>query len=151
VVTSFGFYLPALQVAIAYRWSRLHPNSSVHVYVVNVPAPWYPWVFLALDFVVQGPTQAAVDFTGILGAHLHLFLTEEWPRQGGRRIDTPMWFKNLFPRPAAVGGQTGSQARPFGTVIPPRDIPNTGTADGASTGVLGRAAGNFRGQGHRLG
>jgi len=122
----------------------------VHVYVLNVPAPWYPWAFLALDFVVSGPVQAAVDFTGILGAHLHLFLTEEWPRQGGRRFDTPSWFRNLFPRDAssAPGLRPGAQDRAFGTVIPPPDNPpNTGT----SSGVFGRGNGNFRGQGHRLG
>lgn len=124
----------------------------MHVYVINVPAPWYPWVFLALDFVVSGPTQAAVDFTGILGAHLHLFLTEEWPRQGGRRFNTPLWFKNLFGRPPVI---TGSQ-RSFGTVYAPREQPQaadttTGTTTGTSTGVLGRTPGNFRGQGHRLG
>src|SRR5271156_1605749 len=73
LITPFGQFLPALQVAVAYRWARLHPTASVHVYVVNVPAPWYPWVFLALDFMVSGPTQAAVGFTGMLGAHLHLF------------------------------------------------------------------------------
>jgi Der1-like family len=114
----------------------------VHVYVVNVPAPWYPWVYLALDFVVSGPTQAAVDFIGILGAHLHLFLTEEWPRQGGRRFDTPLWFKNFFPRPIVTGSQ-----RSFGTVFTPREQTQ---AAGTSTGV-NRPAGNFRGQGHRLG
>ena len=143
MITRFGFYLPALQVAIAYRWSRLHPNASVHVYVVNIPAPWYPWAFLALDLVVSGPAQAAVDFTGILGAHLHLFLTEEWPRQGGRRIGTPNWFRNLFPRSAASGR---GEARPYGTVIPPSE--ETGTSSGVSSRVGG---GNFRGQGHRLG
>ena len=148
--TRIGLYLPALQVAIAYRWSRLHPNASVHVYVLNVPAPWYPWAFLALDFVVSGPVQAAVDLTGILGAHLHLFLTEEWPRHGGRRFGTPSWFRNLFPRDtsSAPGLRPGAQDRTFGTVIPPRDTPpNTGT----SSSVFGRGTGNFRGQGHRLG
>jgi Der1-like family len=119
------------------------------VYVINVPAPWYPWAFLAIDFVVSGPTQAAVDFTGILGAHLHYFLTEEWPRRGGRRIDTPTWFRNLFPAPPNARVQAGTP-RAFGTVIPPRNQdanPNTGT----SSGVFGRGTGNFRGPGHRLG
>jgi len=146
LITRFGFYLPALQVAIAYRWARLHPTSSVHVYVVNVPAPYYPWVFLALDFVVSGPAQAAVDFTGILGAHLHLFLTEEWPRQGGRRIDTPNWFKRLF-SPSARGDR-GWQNRAYGNVMPGRQVPEPDT--GASSGI-NRGGGNFRGQGHRLG
>lgn len=143
MITRFGLYLPALQVAIAYRWSRLHPNASVRVYVVNIPAPWYPWAFLALDFVVSGPVQAAVDFTGILGAHLHLFLTEEWPRQGGRRIGTPNWFRNLFPR--SVTSERGN-ARPYGTVIPPRE--ETATSSSVPPRV---GSGNFRGQGHRLG
>jgi hypothetical protein len=93
--------------------------------------------------MVSGPRQAAVDFTGILGAHLHLFLTEEWPRQGGRRIDTPNWFRNLFPRSMT----SGNQQRPYGTVIPPRQEDDTGT----SSGVPGQSGGNFRGQGHRLG
>jgi hypothetical protein len=91
--------------------------------------------------------QTAVDFTGILGAHLHLFLTEEWPRQGGRRIDTPNWFKGLF-TPSARG-DSGWQNRAFGNVMPGRPIPNTpGTA---ATGVNRGTTGNFRGQGHRLG
>ena len=153
LITPFGLFLPAIQVAIAYRWARLHPTSSVHVYVMNVPAPYYPWVFLALDFVVSGPIQAAVDFTGILGAHLHLFLTEEWPRQGGRRIDTPQWFKNLFP--ATRTGSTQTQTRAYGTVIPPRAAPAeervVGEGQQGSTGVLGPSGGNFRGQGYRLG
>lgn len=142
--------MPALQVAIAYRWSRLHPNSSVHVYVINVPAPYYPWVFLFLDFVVSGPIQAAVDFTGILGAHLHLFLTEEWPRQGGRRFETPAWFKRLF-RPSARG-DSGWQNRAYGNVMPGRNpAAQEQTTAGSSSGILNRATGNFRGQGHRLG
>ena len=90
--------------------------------------------------MVSGPIQAAVDFTGILGAHLHLFLTEEWSRQGGRRIGTPVWFKNLFPH-AGPGGEQ----RPYGMAIPRRE--ETGTSSGVPT----RTAGNFRGQGHRLG
>jgi Derlin-2/3 len=96
--------------------------------------------------MVSGPTQAAVCFTGILGAHLHLFLTELWPAQGGRRFDTPSWFKSLFPRPTP--GVQGGQTRAFGTVIPPRD--NHGD-QGTSSGVFGRGSGNFRGQGQRLG
>ena len=89
--------------------------------------------------MVSGPVQAMVDFTGILGAHLHLFLTEEWPRQGGRTIRTPTWFRNLFPR-----STTRSEARPYGTVISP--------AEGASSVVPPSASGgNFRGKGHRLG
>lgn len=92
--------------------------------------------------MVSGPFQAAVDFTGILGAHLHLFLTEEWATQGGRRIGTPNWFRNLFPRSVASGR---GEARPYGTAIPSRE--ETGT----SSGVRPAAAGNFRGQGHRLG
>jgi Derlin-2/3 len=143
VITRNGAYLPALQVAIAYRWSRLHPNASVHVYVINVPALWYPWAFLALDFMVSGPTQAVVDFTGILGAHLHLFLTEEWPRQGGTKIGTPNWFRNLFPGSVTAGR---GEARPYGTVIPPRE--EAGTSSGVPPGASG---GNFRGQGYRLG
>jgi hypothetical protein len=101
--------------------------------------------------MISGPTQAAVGFTGMLGAHLHLFLTEEWPRQGGRRFDTPAWFRNLFPR---TGGQGVEMQRPFGTVILPREEPaQQGAAgtSGSSSGVFGRATGNFRGQGHRLG
>ena len=98
---------------------------------------------------MSGPRQAAVSFTGMLGAHLHLFLTEEWPRQGGRRFDTPTWFRNLFPRSGDPG--IGMQ-RPYGTVIPPREQAQEGTGtSGSSSGVFGRAAGNFRGQGHRLG
>jgi hypothetical protein len=116
---------------------------------MNVPAPYYPWVFLALDFVVSGPIQAAVDFTGILGAHLHLFLTEEWPRQGGRRIDTPVWFKNLFP--ATRTGSQQTQTRAYGTVIPPAEERVVGGNTTGSTGVFGRGNGNFRGQGYRLG
>jgi len=96
--------------------------------------------------VVSGPIQAAVDFTGILGAHLHLFLTEEWPRQGGMRVDTPIWFRNLF----AGSTNRGVQQRPYGTVIPPRDATETGNT-GTSSSVFNRGSGNFRGQGHRLG
>jgi Der1-like family len=139
--------LPALQVAIAYRWARLHPNASVHVYLLSIPAPWYPWVFLIMDLLIRGPHQAGVDFVGILGAHLHLFLTDEWSRQGGRRIDTPSWFRNLFPRPPP--GPQGGMHRPYGTVIPPRD--NTPTTSGTSSGVVGSGSGNFRGPGYRLG
>ena len=105
--------------------------------------------------MISGPVQAAVSFTGMLGAHLHLFLTEEWPRQGGRRFDTPAWFRNLFPR--AVGGPSAGMQRPYGTVIPPREQPQPQQqqggegASGSSSGVFGRGTGNFRGQGHRLG
>jgi len=102
---------------------------------------------------MSGPVQAAVSFTGMLGAHLHLFLTEEWPRQGGRRFDTPVWFRNLFPRDRIGTSVGGGMQRPYGTVIPPREPEPQGGqgAGGSSSGVFGRATGNFRGQGHRLG
>lgn len=100
-----------------------------------------------IDLLIRGPQQAGVDFVGILGAHLHLFLTEEWPRQGGRKIDTPAWFRNFFPRPPS--GSQGGMQRPYGTVIPPRD--NTPTTTGTSSSVAGSGSGNFRGTGYRLG
>jgi hypothetical protein len=98
--------------------------------------------------MLAGPHQAAVDFTGILGAHLHLFLTEEWPRSGGQRWGTPAWFRSLFPRSGPQGGlREGVQTRTFGTVIPPREP----AASGVSGPATGSGGGNFRGQGHRLG
>ena len=91
-----------------------------------------------------------MNFTGILGAHLHLFLTEIWPGQGGRRVDTRQWFRALFS--STTTGRV--EQRAYGTVVPPRaEQETTGGATGTSSGI-GRNAfggGNFRGQGHRLG
>jgi len=141
----------AMILALAYYWTALeNKNNSVNFFIVRFPVKYLPWVMIFVTLVVEGVNSALVEGTGIVAAHLYLFLTNIWPRVAGGRhiIYTPQWIHGLFEErgdPATGGIRAG---------VPP-SVAAAGPAGGAAT--TGRTmfapSGTWthRGQGHRLG
>jgi len=141
----------AMTMALAYYWTALeNKNNSVNFFIVRFPVKYLPWVMIFVTLVAEDVNSALVEGTGIIAAHLYLFLTNIWPRVAGGRhvIYTPQWIHGLFEErsdPATRGIRAG---------VPP-SVAATGPAGGA--GATGRSmfapSGTWthRGQGHRLG
>lgn len=148
-------FCQALILALAYYWTALEPSSGkVSFFIATFPVKFLPLVMLAMTFVQAGTGAALVEATGLVAAHLYLFLTDIYPRFGGGRnfLETPNWVHALFagvgdnasgPRPRAA---TGPSTRPV--------APGTAGATTASGRGIFTPANNqwtHRGQGHRLG
>lgn len=146
-------FCQALILALAYYWTALEDSSKkVSFFIATFPVKFLPLVMLAMTFVQAGTGAALVEATGIVAAHLYLFLTDIYPRVGGGRnfIRTPNWIHALFdapgdnasgPRPRAP---TGPSARPVPTA------PGT-AASGRGIFAPSNSQWTHRGQGHRLG
>ncbi|RPA96503.1 DER1-domain-containing protein [Choiromyces venosus 120613-1] len=134
----------AMTLALAYYWTALeNKNNSVHFFIVRFPVKYLPWVMIFVTLVTDGLDPALVEGTGIIAAHLYLFLTNIWPRVAGGRhvIYTPQWIHGLFEErgdPAARGIRAG--------------VPPSVAADATGRRMF-TASGTWthRGQGHRLG
>src|SRR5689334_21878318 len=107
-------------------------------YHSNLQEKYLPWAFAAWDLLVGGTIPYAA-LLGIGTGHLYFFLERIYPQSGGARwINTPNFFRQLFPSRNFGRGNPG-----FGHVIPPRQ-----NQPQASSGVFGSSA--FRGRGYRL-
>jgi len=135
-----GFlFLQPLILAFAYTFSQDNPNTNITIYILTFPAKYLPFALLALTFIMDGPTSAKHQLTGLVAAHLYDFLTRIWPTFGGGRnyISTPNMVKRWF---GATDGGRPEVNRGYGTAVPARqDVPRDGNWSGQ------------RGPGRRLG
>jgi Derlin-2/3 len=134
-------------VALAYYWAALEvSNRKVSLFIISVPAKFLPFVMLFVTLVQGGLRPTLVEATGIVAAHLYLFLTNIWPRVGGGShiIFTPQWVHRLFGEgddPATRGFRTGGVPTSAGaTITRSKFVP-----------VSSNNTWTHRGQGHRLG
>lgn len=148
-------------LSFAYYWAAFAPAASrVNFFIATFPAKLLPYIILLITFVQAGLNQTLVEATGLVAAHMYLFLTEIYPRFGGgpEIIFTPNWVHRLFegspdaPRPE----------RRMSRAAPPPPPPSTAASAGVTVGgrpgatgssVFGRSQDpwSHRGQGQRLG
>ncbi|KAH8733217.1 Der1-like family-domain-containing protein [Phaeosphaeriaceae sp. PMI808] len=135
-------FLPALTMAFAYIFAQDNPTRQVNFFILNFDAKYLPYALLFMTLVMDDPSSALAQGTGLIAAHLYDFLTRIWPTFGGGKnyIFTPQIVKNAF---GSAPGQ--AQNRAYGQAIPGRAT----ASSGASTGVSNRWGGS--GPGRRLG
>ncbi|KAF6779254.1 hypothetical protein AHF37_01174 [Paragonimus kellicotti] len=93
------FLSHVLTMMLVYIWSRRNPFIRLNIFgIIDVNAPYLPWVFLAFAFLLGN--NMMVDLIGIVVGHLYYFLEDVFPEQtnGFRVIRTPEFMKNLFNR-----------------------------------------------------
>jgi len=148
-------FCQALILALAYYWTALEDSGKkVSFFIATFPVKFLPLVMLAMTFVQAGAGATLVEATGLVAAHLYLFLTDIYPRFGGGRnfLVTPNWVHALFagvgdnasgPRPRAG---TGPSTRPAAPGV-------ASTAAASGRGIFAPVGNQWthRGQGHRLG
>ncbi|ODV90413.1 hypothetical protein CANCADRAFT_106334 [Tortispora caseinolytica NRRL Y-17796] len=133
-----GFLLAsALVVALQYTWAQDHLNTPVSfLFGIKFKAAYLPLVSLAMKLLVEGQEPAEWAATGLIAAHLYLFLDEIYPKAIGSSsfVVTPKWLESLLPPTGAVGRSTSGYVYSRPDRNPPAP-PKRG----------------FTGRGHRLG
>jgi len=90
------FLAPSLIFAVVYVWARRNPNFSMtFLYLIHFNAPWLPWVFLIIGYLLD--SVIIYDALGIAVGHLYFFFSDVYPEFSGRRLlKTPSFLKRLF-------------------------------------------------------
>jgi len=104
-----------------------------------MPAQYLPYAILLLTLILLSPTDALVQATGLVAAHLYDFLTGMYPKFGGPS-------RNLLPTPRFLDRIFGARLvteRPYGTAFQPAQRVPGEPAWGLEWGRFGK--------GHRLG
>jgi Derlin-2/3 len=104
-------YGPSLVMFLLYLSVRHHPTAPVSLFgFVTLQSVYLPWAFLVLGFAGLGGDPRGVGL-GILAGHVVWFLTDVFPRGGGRALlAPPAWLVRAclargigaIPTPAAV-------------------------------------------------
>jgi Derlin-2/3 len=135
-------FLPALSLAYAYTYAQDNPTRKVSFFIITFDSKFLPYAMLFMTLIIDGPSDALPQATGLLAAHLYDFLTRIWPTFGGgtNYITTPQVVKGWF------GARPGvAQARSYGSA-------QRGGGGGAAPAASGRSTGfDARGPGRRLG
>ena len=138
-----------------YLSSNLAPPGAMTsvMGLITVPIKYFPYVLIALDFLMAGPAIAAQSVAGAVVGHLWWWGV--WgARLGSQGIwstyaSAPEWMRNLFGerqhsgQPPAAGGTAAGLAQGGVHVTAPR---RTAASGGSST-----ATGYAWGSGRRLG
>ncbi|KAH7087560.1 Der1-like family-domain-containing protein [Paraphoma chrysanthemicola] len=147
-------FLPALSLAYAYTFAQENPTRQVSFFIITFDSKYLPFALLFMTFIMDSPSDAAAQLTGLIAAHLYDFLTRIWPTFGGGRniIFTPQIVKQWF----GAGGAGTVQNRGYGYAVQGRGRA-TGTGAGApDAAAAGRSTGSSNtwgsvGPGRRLG
>jgi len=87
---------PAFKQVMVYLWARRNPHTLLSVFGLVVRAPYLPYVFLVLGFLMDGSIMS--DLIGIFVGHVYYFLMDIFPRQEGgfEILSTPEFMKRYF-------------------------------------------------------
>lgn len=130
-------------MALVYTYAQDNRGQKTKFWFFPIQVEYLPWMFLAFDLIMSGPSAATLSFTGIVAAHLYEFLTRIYPEFGGGRnyIVTPGFVKRFFARSTPRGAY-----RSYGTAYRP-----TQESSGSSWSSSVQGAWSARGRGRRLG
>ncbi|QIW98668.1 hypothetical protein AMS68_004186 [Peltaster fructicola] len=134
-----GTFLSPLSLALAYTWSVENKDRQVTYFIVTFSAKYLPYAMLLLTFVMASPGAALLQGTGLLAAHLYLFLTKIWPEHGGGKnpIFTPQFVRAWFAGPGGAPSR-----RTYGTAFSARTetTPQNQTGSGGGWAVASTVA-----------
>lgn len=75
----------SLSFMVVYVWARKSPNIPLNLFgVLDVEAPWLPWVLLGFSALVGQSLWP--DLLGIGFGHVYYFFDDVYPRAGGPRL-----------------------------------------------------------------
>lgn len=103
-------FLQALNVAFAYYWTAKEPAATnVNFFVVSFSARYLPYVMLVIQAITNGSSAFYVGISGLIAAHLYVFLTHVYPRygRGANFLATPSWIHGFFEGPQRAQGPSG--------------------------------------------
>ena len=109
----------ALLIALTYVSSMLAPPGSQTSFwgLITFPVKYLPYLFIAMDFLMGGPSAAAVSISGAVVGHLWWWgvwdtgVLREWGR-------APSWVRNFMGERGGLGGAVNMGGGV--TVVPPR-------------------------------
>ena len=113
-------FCKTLAYYVLYVWSKRNPTSQANIWGFPVPALYFPFVLLALNFVLGN---GHVDFIhGYAVGHLYYFMVDVVPKVYGKiYLQTPLFLLSKFgvgeytpPAPRNGMGATGSNVRRSG-------------------------------------
>ncbi|ODQ66442.1 DER1-domain-containing protein [Nadsonia fulvescens var. elongata DSM 6958] len=151
-------YLNALSMALTYTWAQNNTEQPVEFFFVSCKAKHLPILKLVFESVVGSFSTALISATGLVAAHLYLYLDTIYPRTTGKRspLKIPRFFYTVF-RNVNSTGPSSSQIQTdnghtvhstsYGSFVEPRD--GSSGASMRQSEPVSRTT--FHGSGHRLG
>ncbi|MES1916197.1 MAG: hypothetical protein MHM6MM_008041 [Cercozoa sp. M6MM] len=95
---SLTFLSPCLTFMMVYVWSRRNEWQQILLFgVVQLRAPWLPWVMVLFSLSLGG--SIAADLVGIAVGHLYYYLQDVYPNMTPSRrrlLKTPAVLRRLF-------------------------------------------------------
>ena len=85
--------------ALAYTYAHDHPDAQASFFMFRFRTQYLPYFLIFLTFVQAGQAAAMSQATGLISAHLYLFLTTLYPQthRTGPVISTPAWLSRMLP------------------------------------------------------
>lgn len=105
-------YYGILTNSVIYVWASCNREVTAQFYFgIKIKAAYLPWALAAWDFLLNN---SPVGFYGIVAGHVYFFLKYKWPVDFGGRdfLETPQFYKNMFPEFRNVAGRNVSFRRP---------------------------------------
>jgi len=132
---------------MCYTATQDQRGQKANFFFFTIPAQALPYCMLIMSALTNGPV--ALQFSGILAAHLHDFLFRLWPEFGGgpNMLATPAFVSRLIQTPRFFQRGYGTAVRPAAAAA----AAAPGRSTGASTGSVLPDSWKTRGSGHRLG
>ena len=108
----------ALLIALTYVSSALAPAGSQTSFwgLITLPVKYLPYLFIAMDFLMGGPSAAAVSISGAVVGHLWWWGVHDTGALRGWG-SAPSWVRNLM---GERGGFAGAVNMGGVHVVPPR-------------------------------
>lgn len=106
-VTSFSFLM-----ALCWIFCKRHPEQVLSLFGFNFRSAVFPWVLMAIHFVMGQGLMA--DVLGIVAGHAYVFGKDVLPASHNQRwLETPMWLRRQFPQPTHRVASLGAEVHPY--------------------------------------
>ncbi|KAI5282099.1 hypothetical protein KEM54_002981 [Ascosphaera aggregata] len=148
-------FASALWMAFIYTWSQDNIGTPVTIYFIQIRAEYLPLALTFVTWLGGGTTQALVEITGIMAAHMYDYLTRLYPTFGGGRnyIQTPLFVQRWFQSrgPQATGYGAYRMNTPGGRTAGSTSFVRRSTGSSSTSFFSGNGSWRNRGAGRRLG
>jgi Derlin-2/3 len=106
-VTSFSFLM-----SLCWIFCKRHPEEQLELFGFAFRSSVFPWVLMALHFIMGGGIMA--DILGIVVGHAYLFFKDVLPVTHHQRwLETPLWLQRRFPQPTTRVTSFGAEVHPY--------------------------------------
>lgn len=129
----FNLYTTSFSLLMALCWifCKRHPEQQLELFGFAFRSAVFPWVLMALHFVLGGGFMA--DLIGVAAGHAFLFVKDVLPTTHQQRwLETPLWLQRRFPQPTTRVASFGPEVHPYDPRFQTNRRSTTQQSEGAS-------------------